>query len=363
MKKFVGRRVARLTVVVAAVFAGAAAIAYATIPDSGGVYTACMVNSTGTIRLIDPSLPASNLRSHCTGLETQVTWNQKGPKGETGLQGPAGPKGDTGLQGPKGDTGAPGATGPQGDLGPKGDKGDTGAQGLPGPALSSIDALSGVGCTSAGNAGTISVSYAPDGTVTLKCVTGTSSGGGSGTELCNGIDDNGNGIVDEGFNLGPVPNGNSVCSLTDTSTTVLRCNVGWSDANGLILDGCETAVDPDSTGNTQATAIPMGRLSCSDSDTLTINGALANAADEDWYRVHADGGLFCVNDFSSGFTRNGTAVEYDVITDLNTVPNLTDSYTWPSVLGGFYSDNTDAYIRVHSFSSGSVGTYSLSFHL
>ena len=65
----------------------------------------------------------------------------KGPKGDTGLQGPRGeqgPKGDTGLQGPqgergpKGDTGPQGERGPQGATGPKGDKGDTGAQGLKG---------------------------------------------------------------------------------------------------------------------------------------------------------------------------------------------------------------------------------------
>ena len=93
----------------------------------------------------------------------------KGPKGDTGLQGPKGDTGDTGLQGPqgekgnkgdaftyadftaeqlaalkgeKGDTGATGLQGPQGEQGPKGDtgdvgpqgpKGDTGAQGDTGP--------------------------------------------------------------------------------------------------------------------------------------------------------------------------------------------------------------------------------------
>lgn len=355
MKKFLGIRVARLAVVGVAAFAGAAGIAYAAIPDGGGVYTACLNNSNGAIRLIDPALPGSSIRSHCTNAETQIAWNQQGPKGDTGA---TGPQGDTGPQGPQGDTGAQGATGPQGEPGPKGDQGDTGAQGPPGPALSSIDALSGVACTSAGSAGTISVSYGQDGTVTLKCVTGSSEGGG-GVELCNGLDDNGDGQTDEGFVLGPVPNGQSVCS-PDGSTTVLVCAAGWADTNGSSLDGCETAVDPDATGNTQATAIDMGHLGCTDSDTLTIMGALSNAVDEDWYRVHADGGWFCVNDFGSGFTSNGTAVEYDVITDLHTVLHQTGGFTWGS---GFYSSGTDLYIRVHAYSSGSVGTYSLSVHL
>jgi len=63
------------------------AVASATIPGDGNVYTACMLKKVGTIRLIDPSLASSNLMSHCTSLETQVSWNQKG------LPGPAGPPG------------------------------------------------------------------------------------------------------------------------------------------------------------------------------------------------------------------------------------------------------------------------------
>ncbi len=64
-----------------------AGIAYATIPDGGGVYTACRLNGVGTIRLIDPSGPSTSLLSHCTKLETEVTWNQQGQKGETGAAG------------------------------------------------------------------------------------------------------------------------------------------------------------------------------------------------------------------------------------------------------------------------------------
>lgn len=44
----------------------------------------------------------------------------RGPKGDTGAQGPAGPKGDTGATGP---------AGPAGEQGPKGDQGDVGPQG------------------------------------------------------------------------------------------------------------------------------------------------------------------------------------------------------------------------------------------
>src|SRR5262245_30813 len=68
------------TFAVASLITLASAIAlYAAIPDGNKTYTACVLKSVGTIRLIDPSLPASNLMSHCTPLETQITWNEQGP--------------------------------------------------------------------------------------------------------------------------------------------------------------------------------------------------------------------------------------------------------------------------------------------
>ena len=78
------------------------AVASATIPGDGNVYNACMLKNVGTIRLIDPSLASSNLMSHCTSLETPVSWNQKGLPGAAGPAGTKGDKGDPGAQGPPG---------------------------------------------------------------------------------------------------------------------------------------------------------------------------------------------------------------------------------------------------------------------
>ena len=97
------KRVATFVVLAGLVTAG---VAYATIPDSNGVYTACKLNATGTIRLIDPSLPPANLMSHCVSVETQVSWNQVGQQGPQGTQGPQGNPGKDGTNG------APGPTGP-----------------------------------------------------------------------------------------------------------------------------------------------------------------------------------------------------------------------------------------------------------
>ena len=121
-------------VVLGATVAGG--VAWATIPDAGGVYTACQQNTTGALRLIDPTLPGTSLLSHCNPAETQVTWNQMGepgPVGPAGPTGPAGPKGDEGATGPSGPAGAPGAPGAQGPPGATGPQGPTGAQGATGP--------------------------------------------------------------------------------------------------------------------------------------------------------------------------------------------------------------------------------------
>jgi hypothetical protein len=158
----------KLIVSVIAGLALAGGVAYATIPDAGGMIHGCYGKDNGRLRVIDTALGGgaqdengqnngqngSELAA-CTENEAALNWNQVGPKGDTGPTGPAGPqgpKGDTGAagpagpagpQGPKGDTGPAGAQGPKGDTGaagpagpagPPGPKGDTGATGPPGPA-------------------------------------------------------------------------------------------------------------------------------------------------------------------------------------------------------------------------------------
>lgn len=164
-------------------------VAWATIPDEDGLYTACKLNALGTIRLIDPAGPSTSLLSHCTTRETQITWNQTGPKGEPGAGGAVGApgaKGEPGVgftwrgafvddgaydagdavsfegsawitnvaiprageppsgtwqllaaQGEPGTNGANGVDGAKGDKGDPGANGATGPQGQPGPAGSS----------------------------------------------------------------------------------------------------------------------------------------------------------------------------------------------------------------------------------
>src|SRR5688500_1742888 len=86
-----------------AAIAIAGTIAYATIPGPGNVFSACMLNNVGTIRLIDKSLPSTSLMSRCKpGYETEMSWNQMGQPGIQGIPGKDGVNGVDGQDGADG---------------------------------------------------------------------------------------------------------------------------------------------------------------------------------------------------------------------------------------------------------------------
>jgi type VI secretion system secreted protein Hcp len=99
-----------LVLIAAVMLVAAGTLAIASIPGGDGVFTGCWDHNTdtshfGTLRVIDPSLPASGHSSYeysCQSTETKITWNQQGPAGPTGPVGPAGSAGPAGAQGPQG---------------------------------------------------------------------------------------------------------------------------------------------------------------------------------------------------------------------------------------------------------------------
>jgi hypothetical protein len=83
------RLVAGMSVIVLGLAAGS--IAYANIPDSGGVIHGCYKKTSpnqGTLRVIDTEKGQA-----CSNAESALPWNQTGPQGATG------PNGATGAQG------------------------------------------------------------------------------------------------------------------------------------------------------------------------------------------------------------------------------------------------------------------------
>jgi hypothetical protein len=377
--KLWGRRSRRLILAATTLFALAAGIAYATVPDSAGVYTACKLNATGTIRLIDPSLGTSTLLGHCDAkLETQITWNQKGqsgPAGPPGLAGPAGPKGDTGLQGPKGADGAVGADGKPGQdgvsvtssaeppgsncafggvhfiaaggdsyacNGAPGADGKDGRDGKDGAGLTSIDNLAGVGCTNAGVHGTVTLTYGTGGSITLACA--ADSGGGTGCTpqtVPNGtLNCDGSVTCTAGFaNVdGSSANGCEVDTRTDPANcgsagntvpaaphatvacvngvaTIASCDSGWFDANRQLADGCESQL-PNCESVTHSNGLGGTFPSC-----LPLGGVsqqLAFEAAQSWIASR------------SGFTTAATTCGNFLTgtTDVVTATSSTESATW-----------------------------------
>jgi hypothetical protein len=70
-----------LFALVVAGLAVAAGVAYATIPDGGGVIHACYSKSGGAVRVVDDSV------TNCKASETSLTWNVAGPAGPPGPAG------------------------------------------------------------------------------------------------------------------------------------------------------------------------------------------------------------------------------------------------------------------------------------
>jgi hypothetical protein len=93
-------RPALVALAIATAVLGAGGIAYATIPDAGGVVHGCYLKGLGTLRVID-----SDKGQACSKFETPLDWSQTGPQGPQGQQGPQGAPGQQGSQGPQGPPG------------------------------------------------------------------------------------------------------------------------------------------------------------------------------------------------------------------------------------------------------------------
>jgi hypothetical protein len=77
MKIWTGRRVS-LAALVAGVGIAVGGIAYASIPDSGGVIHGCYNKANGVLRVIDSG-------KSCGAAEKPLNWNQTGPTGSAGV--------------------------------------------------------------------------------------------------------------------------------------------------------------------------------------------------------------------------------------------------------------------------------------
>jgi hypothetical protein len=96
------RRTKLVVLAGAVALAAAGSIAWAAIPDSGGVIHGCYENVSGKLRVSDTD---DGEPKACGNNETSLSWSQQGPPGPPGPEGPKGDTGDTGPQGPPGMSG------------------------------------------------------------------------------------------------------------------------------------------------------------------------------------------------------------------------------------------------------------------
>ncbi|MDB4265054.1 hypothetical protein N9893_03210 [bacterium] len=84
------------------------------------------VKKQGELRIVSGS-------GECKRNETEISWNEQGPKGDKGDKGDTGTPGEQGLKGDTGDNGEQGEPGEPGSPGQDGEPGEQGLQGEPGP--------------------------------------------------------------------------------------------------------------------------------------------------------------------------------------------------------------------------------------
>jgi hypothetical protein len=178
----------------------------------------------------------------------ELTVGAVGSQGEKGDQGETGPQGPPGEPGPQGEPGPAGPAGPQGPTGPPGAVGATGPQGPPGPDVTQEIA-------------SLLARVARLEEALSLCT--------ANTETCDSRDNDCDGQVDEGYDLGaPCTSGvgacfragTTVCAADGTGTT---CSVEAGTAGPEVCgDGidndCDGQEDEGCSGIAAARALPDG---------------------------------------------------------------------------------------------------------
>jgi hypothetical protein len=201
---------------------------------------------------------------------------------------------------------------------------------------------------------------APDGTVVMAgCVAGWIDTNGDPADGCEtNVNTNENcgavGVV--------VPQSghlNATWACVGGQVVLFGCIGGWGDVNHFDGDGCEVFVtDRDVQGNSQESAILLGAFAtCDDSIIRSFGGpnggTIDGPNDHDWYRVQPIvNSPSCQKDFGSTFSSSGTPIAYDVITDTQQVLDQTTGFARSAGLFGFYQ----SFVLIHVHAFGGTGS-------
>lgn len=108
-------------------------------------------------------------------------------------------------------------------------------------------------------------------------------------ECCNGADDDGDSLIDEGTAeelCGTIDNGSPRCDNL-AGCSIDDCSAGFADLDGEFGTGCECGIEPSETESALCDdAIDIGTLADS-GEMAEISGVIAPVGDSDWFRVTA----------------------------------------------------------------------------
>jgi hypothetical protein len=280
LKRIWARRTLRVLIAAAIAAAVAAGATYATTSLSGSAAAtstiqAC-VKDNGDLHIVAST-------TECKRGERPLTWNVVGPQG---VPGPQGEKGDDGLSVQTTALAAGDANCPFGGssftvgtapatFACNGAKGDAGKDGA---SPTSIDDLAGLACTNGGIAGAIAVSYGPGGVVTLTCSNPSTDAHNCGTP---------------GNDVSRLPNATGGCR--DGTAYVVACDPGYTDSDGLAVDGCEAAAGAtcphdDGIGQTYQDCVDQPGLP---GNAQTYNDTMARLAASSWNPGHTTHEVLC----------------------------------------------------------------------
>jgi Putative metal-binding motif len=157
----------------------------------------------------------------CKSNELAIQWNQQGPKGDRGEQGVQGIRGPEGPEGPEGPAGAA----------------------LIGSSCFVPDGTDRFG----GANGTVQMNVAESGAISFTCVVPGGGGGTPSPEVCDGVDNDLDGTIDDGDpgGGGPGANGGIIHCVGGSLVEDLSECQGYLELLNDIDDNCNGQVDED----------------------------------------------------------------------------------------------------------------------
>ncbi len=119
------------------------------------------------------------------------------------------------------------------------------------------------------------------------CDDSSSTSNPQAIEICNGLDENCNGVKDDGASAECMTNKNAEASCIAGTCKITKCNTGFSDLNGLGADGCEcNSFDGFEPNNTCGQATPLAQVNDNGS-VVSVKARVIDMTDSDWYRIYA----------------------------------------------------------------------------